>query len=86
MFLSRTDDKNTSTIRVRLGSDLLFSFIYACVGLGLVINTVAQPIEHWRGLGVGLLLLLIGCSLGIATLRLIWRGWRTYEQATRRGG
>jgi predicted Na+-dependent transporter len=85
MFLSRRDDKTTSTIKVSLGHDLLMSFIFTSIGLGLVICSITQPIEHWRALAVGLLLLLMGCSLGQATLRLIFRGWRAYDNATRKG-
>jgi hypothetical protein len=86
MFLSRTVDKTTSTIKINLGHDLLMSFIFTFIGLGLVIFSITQPIAHWRALATGLLLLLMGFSLGRATLRLIFLGWRTYEIATRKGG
>ncbi len=62
------------------------SFIFTFIGLGLLIFSVTQPIAHWRALAIGLVLLLMGFSLGQATLRLIFLGWRTYDKATRKGG
>jgi hypothetical protein len=85
MFLSQTDGRLTSTVKINLGRDLLMSFIFAFIGLGLVICSIPHPIQDWRALAIGLLLLLMGCSLGHATLRLIFRGWHAYENATRKG-
>lgn len=85
MFLSRTEGTTTTTIKVKTGRDLLYAAAFAFVGFGLTNAAIADgPIRHWQAVAFGLLLLLIGCALGMATLRLIFRGWRTYENATRR--
>ncbi len=55
------------------------------VGLWLVVGSIPHPIQHYIALSIGLLLLLMGFSLGKATLRLIFRGWHAYDNATRKG-
>jgi hypothetical protein len=56
------------------------------VGLWLVVGSMPHPIQHYIALAIGLLLLMSGFGLGYATLRLIFRSWRAYDKATRKGG
>jgi O-antigen/teichoic acid export membrane protein len=84
MFVSRTDGKATSTIRVNVGQDLLVSGALLFVGLWLVVGSIPHPNQHYIALAIGLLLLVAGFGLGNATLRLIFRGWHAYDNATRK--
>lgn len=84
MFLSHNDGKTTATIKVKLGHDLLFAAAFVFTGGGLISAAITDGFfQHWRALGLGMLLFLVGCALCTATLRLIFRGWTTYENATR---
>jgi hypothetical protein len=85
VFVSHNDGRTTSTIRVNVVQDLLVSSALFFVGLWLVDGSISRPIQHWVALTIGLLLLLAGFGLGQATLRLIFRGWRGYDDATRNG-
>jgi hypothetical protein len=85
MLVSRTDGKTTSTIKVHLGEQLVMTAVLLFVGLWLVDGAIFHPIQYWRALAIGLLLLLAGGGLGHATLRLIWGGWRAFDDATRKG-
>jgi hypothetical protein len=85
MFVSRTDGKTTSTIKVHLGEQLGMTAALLFVGLWLVDGAIFHPIQYWRALAIGLLLLLSGFGLGHATLRLIWRSASAYLNATDRG-
>jgi hypothetical protein len=83
MFVSGSDGKTTTTIKVNVLGDLLLSILLTLGGTGLVVGSISHPAQHPIALPIGLLMLLAGCGLGHATVRIIWGGWRAYDNATR---
>ena len=82
MFVSHRDGNTTSTIKVNVASDLFWAGAFFAVGFWLTVNAIWHPIEYCGALVIGLVLLLIGYSLGEATLRLVARAARVYFSAT----
>jgi hypothetical protein len=82
VFVSHRDGKTTATIKVNVGWDLLWAAVFFLIGLLLVSISARDGLaEHGWKLFIGLFLMLIGFCLGQATLRLIGRGQRAYNDA-----
>jgi hypothetical protein len=82
MFISHSDGKTTSTIRVNAVQDLLWAIGFFTFGLALVCVSIAHPMQNAWELVLGLVLLLAGIGLGDASIRLIVRASRAYLTAT----
>lgn len=82
MFISHSDGKTTSTIKVNAGKDFLWACGFFVLGLALACASISHPIERGLMLTIGLVLLLAGIGLGDASLRLLIKAARAYLTAT----
>lgn len=83
MFISRSDGKITTTIRVNTGNDMLLALTMCVTGVGLMLASVEHPLTHYIRLLTGALLTFLGVVLARRTSRLIRRGERVYRGATK---